>query len=309
MTLTTPVLILAFIRPEMTLNLIQRIIDLGVIKIYISIDGPRNDREAEIQQLMRQKIEFLLSSHQMDWQIKQEIQNHGVKEGVLKGLDWFFQNENTGIVLEDDLAIDRYFLEFCNSYLPQIEISDEIWMISGMQVFGSFPVKPSPILSRYPMIWGWATTSKKWADIRKACYQISFLSPNQFGPQRAYFWNKGFQKVLKGDLDTWDLPLCLTFLLNKKYCLISNNNLASNIGFDESAAHTTENVFPLNLPLGDFDTNSVVAVNEIEYFNTYDKFLEKRVFKFRFIQKFLGYPYYFYLKFCFRKIHPSNWCR
>jgi hypothetical protein len=288
-----PVLILAFIRPVETKQLVESLVNLGVSKFYISIDGPRNSVDAATQSSMRNEIEIFLSSQQVEWQIQQSRFNLGVRKGVLNGLDWFFQNEERGMILEDDLVIDHCFLEYCDRYLGEISQSDLIWMISGMQLLDEFTDCATPILSNYPMIWGWATTSKKWQEMRESLENLKPLNPRRFGIQRSYFWNRGLERVNSEVLDTWDLPLALAFIWEKRFCLISNQNLVKNIGYGSTASHTAKAGFPLNHPIGKLDS-SVVDIQEIDYSVDYDRLLEIKVFKFKKVQFFFGLLFFFF---------------
>lgn len=291
-----PVLVLAFIRPVETKQLIESLVNLGVSKLYISIDGPRNELDAATQSSMRNEIETFLSSQQVEWQIQHGQFNLGVRKGVLNGLDWFFQNEEMGMILEDDLVINHYFLEYCDHYLSEINQSDLIWMISGMQLLDEFNDCATPILSNYPMIWGWATTAKKWQEMRESLENLRPLNPRRFGIQRSYFWNRGLQRVVSGFLDTWDLPLALAFISNKRYCLISNQNLVKNIGYGSTASHTAKAEFPLNHPIGRLDRNRNVDIQELVYSVHYDRSLEIKVFRFKKVQILFGVFFFFFHK-------------
>ncbi len=305
MTESTPVLVLAYMRPEMTMRLLRRLVGSGISRIYVSIDGPKNDSDAGKQATLIEDIDEFLSSHKVNWKIQYSPDNLGVRNGVLAGLDWFFNQEESGIVLEDDLEFSQDFLNYCAHYLSDLDKFDDIWMISGMQVLDDHPGDYSHILSSYPMIWGWATTSKKWREIRTATSRQELLSPWKFGSQRSYFWNRGYSLVQSGKLDTWDLPLVLAFLSNKKFCLISCSNLVKNIGFDVNASHTAKLIFPLNHPIQSLGHSTHVNVNELHYSKSYDALLEKKVFKFTRRQILFGYPYFFLTRLRFSKSSKS----
>jgi len=292
-----PVLVVAFIRPKETLQLLSKLVQLGVSNIYISIDGPRNDIDSSLQQLMTAQIEKYLSTEKIEWHIQHERQNLGVRKGVLNGLDWFFSEEKLGIILEDDLSIESDFLTYCSYYLGEIDRFQEIWMISGMQLLDEYSSSPTHILSNYPMIWGWATTANKWKEMRKSVVSQKPLSPKSFGFQRSYFWNRGFSKVNSGELDTWDLPLALSFLYNRRFCLISNQNLVKNIGFGPEASHTSNAKFPLNHPIGSLDFKAMSKLEEIVYSKEYDFNLERKVFKFKLRHFLFGVVQSMILKF------------
>ena len=46
-------------------------------------------------------------------------ENQGCKLAVTRGIDWFFDNEDEGIILEDDCLPNIYFYEFCKVLLEK----------------------------------------------------------------------------------------------------------------------------------------------------------------------------------------------
>ena len=210
-----------------------------------------------------------------------------------------------GIILEDDLAIENDFLSFCNQYLKEIDQAERIWMISGMQLLDKYSDSQTHILSSYPMIWGWATTAKKWQEMQTSVEGQKYMSPKSFGFQRSYFWNKGLSRVNSGDLDTWDLPLAVAFLQNRRFCLISNQNLVKNIGFGPEASHTSNAEFPLNHPIGRLDLNMRIVLKDMVHSQNYDRDLERKVFRFKKSHFILGVIYFICLKFKNLKIRRS----
>jgi hypothetical protein len=66
------------------------------------------------------KVRQFCESH-IDWPYEAHFQwlptNHGHKQGVLRGIFWFFSQVPEGIVLEDDtLPIPDFFLVLCGAF-------------------------------------------------------------------------------------------------------------------------------------------------------------------------------------------------
>ena len=115
--LTTPVLFMMFNRPDTT----QKVFD--VIKkpkpkpkqFFIAVDGPRPDRKGEIQKC--QKAREIATS--IDWNCEVKTlfrdKNLGCKIAVSSAIDWFFENVEEGIILEDDCLPSQSFSGFAQS--------------------------------------------------------------------------------------------------------------------------------------------------------------------------------------------------
>ena len=53
------------------------------------------------------------------------------------------------------------------------------------------------------------------------------------------YWQKIFQDVSNGKIETWDYQWIYTVWINKGLSIMPNKNLVSNIGFGHEATHTT----------------------------------------------------------------------
>ena len=45
-------------------------------------------------------------------------------------IDWFFENVESGIILEDDIVPEIEFLEFCNFYLEEYKNDKEFFQLA-----------------------------------------------------------------------------------------------------------------------------------------------------------------------------------
>ena len=57
--------------------------------------------------------------------------NLGCRKGVTAGIDWFFSNEEMGIILEDDCIPSLSFFQFCDQMLLEYQFNEKVFMISG----------------------------------------------------------------------------------------------------------------------------------------------------------------------------------
>ena len=109
-----PVLILAFIREHQLLDRVQEMLDFGIEHLYISMDGPRNTRDKEIQTKILTELQKYESKFK-SFKVRHPENNLGLKTAIPVGIDWFFQDNEFGIIIEDDIQLSEKFLEFAVS--------------------------------------------------------------------------------------------------------------------------------------------------------------------------------------------------
>jgi GT2 family glycosyltransferase len=110
----TPVLLLNFNRPHLTAGLIENLRLIRPKKIYFAIDGPRagRDDDKENCSLVEKTMELI------DWDCEVKLsknkENLGLRRNVKLNIDWLFSENETGIILEDDVRFGTDFFSYCN---------------------------------------------------------------------------------------------------------------------------------------------------------------------------------------------------
>ena len=240
-----PILFLIFNRPNLTFKVFNKIKELKPRRLYVASDGPRKiDNEKKIVEQVR-KIATNIT-WDCDLHTLFRSQNLGCKNAVSGAIDWFFENENKGIILEDDCLPNTCFFHFCKELLYKYEDDPRISMITGNNFQdGKIRGDGSYYFSGYNHIWGWATWKRVWQVYDK---NMSFWPEwsksqdwkNKFPDflERIY-WKKHFDKVYLNFIDTWDYQLLAIIKKIGGLCITPNTNLVSNIGFGQYATHTT----------------------------------------------------------------------
>jgi GR25 family glycosyltransferase involved in LPS biosynthesis len=174
-------------------------------------------------------------------------QNLGAAVSIYTAIEWFFQFEEEGLILEDDLAFNSDFMSFTKKCLKDFRRNKSVWLISGNQFFENELETDGPIFSHYPLIWGWATWRDRWLDIREAILKPSPVQSRfQMNP-RISFWETGRNRSHSGKVDAWDIPLVSPMWNKDRFCVLPPKNLVSNMGVDGYSTHTTRAVWPLML--------------------------------------------------------------
>ena len=154
-------LIVAFDRDKEVYNTLEDAISAGLRRIYIAIDGPKNSLQDEKQSKMRDEIRSIAFRRKVHVEIWQRERNLGLAGSVISAIKWYFKYETEGIILEDDLKLSPYFVEFASRALREFSSDEKVLVISGNQFFQD-PSSSSIRFTNYPLIWGWATNRKKW---------------------------------------------------------------------------------------------------------------------------------------------------
>jgi hypothetical protein len=253
----SPVLFLIFNRPEPTQRVFQAIRAARPPRLYVAADGPRADRagEAERCEAARRVVQDI------DWPCRVETlfrsHNLGCKQAVSHAVDWFFEHEEEGIILEDDCLPDPTFFPFCEELLAHYRDEQSVALICGANFqFGRTHGDASYYFSRYVHIWGWASWRRAWRlydrDIK--CWP-QFRSNGALErilgsrSREISYWRRIFDSVHAGKIDTWDYQVNLMLWANAMVSVLPQRNLVSNIGFGAEATHTRDASRCANLPL------------------------------------------------------------
>lgn len=242
----TPILFITFNRPETTIRVFQSIRLCKPNRLYIASDGPRTNREGEAETIKALRDQVMQA---IDWDC--EIQtlfrdkNLGCKYGVSGAISWFFENEEKGIILEDDCMPSNSFFRFCEELLEKYSGDERVGQISGFNHgFYQADLKYDYFFTRYPSIWGWATWSNRWKNYSNDLKYFDEF--NKYRQLELIFSGKEIQqkmrlllKARKDEIDTWDYPWSFTLYKNNQLSVIPRENLVINLGFGRDATHTS----------------------------------------------------------------------
>lgn len=244
----TPILFLIFNRPDTTKLVFESIKKMKPKKLYIAADGPRVDRLGEFE--LCERTRNIIKD--IDWECEVKTlfrsNNLGCKVAVSSAIDWFFENEEQGIILEDDCLPNESFYFFCEELLNYYKKDNTIMHIGGSN-FQNEKIRgnASYYFSNYNHIWGWATWRRAWEkyDVNMQTFTTEecndILNQTFKSEKEKFFWRKIFNDSIKKDVNTWDYQWTYAIMKNKGLSIIPNINLVKNIGFDENGTHTNSN--------------------------------------------------------------------
>ena len=243
-----PVLIMAFNRPDHLSVLLDRLRQVRPTRVYAALDGPRPGTDDEDR--VRRCRELIAG---IDWpcEVRTLFQetNLGCGRGVSTAITWFFEHEERGIILEDDVIPDPSFFDFAMELLDRYQDDHRVFSITGCNLVPPDAMSNPEQAYRFatmPNVWGWATWRRSWAgyrlDARGWWRRITphrLLVANRYRPAGLAFWASTMEITGRGGVDTWDWQLMFEAVRRGALVATPNTNLVQNIGFDDQATHTT----------------------------------------------------------------------
>lgn len=245
--MNTPILFIIFNRPIPTLEVFQSIRTAKPKKLYISADGPRLDKEGEIEVVKRVR-EIALA---VDWPCEIYTlfrdKNIGCQLAPREAIDWFFENEEYGIILEDDCLPSQSFFKFCEEMLFLHKDNKNIMAITGTNITQNTFFEYDYFFSRYPLMWGWASWRRAWSlydpHIKdwKTLKRKNWLYKLKIGNIPFLInWTNIFDLTykLKDNATWWDYQWIYCCWKNNGYTIAPSKNLVKNLGITPDATHT-----------------------------------------------------------------------
>ncbi|HOK63602.1 MAG TPA: hypothetical protein PLE17_06900, partial [Soehngenia sp.] len=170
--------------------------------------------------------------------------NLGCGKAVSQAITWFFENEEMGIILEDDCLPSQSFFWFCEELLERYKDDMRVGQISGFNYgYKNKDLKYDYFFSKYPMIWGWASWANRWKnysldledfDEIKALNFFNLLFDKKELRKRLSVFNR----VKNNEIDTWDYQWSFALYKNIQFTVIPKKNYILNLGFGEDSTHT-----------------------------------------------------------------------
>ncbi|MHB8121803.1 MAG: glycosyltransferase family 2 protein [Desulfuromonadaceae bacterium] len=264
-TLTTPVALLIFNRPETTARVFAAIRDARPAQLLVIADGPRAGYAADVT--LCAKVRRIVE--QVDWpcDVMRNYSDVNLGCGVrpATGISWVFEQVEEAIILEDDCLPHPTFFRYCQELLERYRDDERIMHIAGNNsLVRSNNGEYSYYYSLFPHCWGWASWRRAWRnfdfdmELFPAVTAEGWLDCIFSDKDDSKIWSKKFMEVYgPHKKHIWDYQWTFACWTCSGLSIIPNNNLISNIGFGTEATHTKDvgshysllSVTPMEFPL------------------------------------------------------------
>lgn len=290
--LDVPVLFVAFNRPWTVKKTFEEIRKARPKKLYISVDGPRNEDERKKVEEVRKIVSNI------DWKCKVKKIFHDKNQGIEKAFNGamriLFKEEEYGIIIEDDVLASEAFFDYCSQMLKLYKNEDRVMHVSGTNTEGITKIKENYFFSDTAFsFWGWATWRRAWKhqDLRLKIWpqvriKFFFRQWKKEGLLLALKSQRLIQRVYEGKIQTSDYQWTVICGMREGVCIVPKYNLVTNIGFGKDATHTTE-IDPA-IPIQKYSSFGELPKQKIKinkkYSKSYARFFMKKSF-IRFLKK------------------------
>lgn len=261
MTAIPAVLLVAFSRVDTLRAVIDAIAPLAPARVYAAADGPREGRPDEAARCA--EVRRMLTD--LPWRCELRTRfldaNAGCAHGVSGAVSWFFEQEASGVILEDDCVPDATFLPYCGEMLARYAGEDRVMSVLGTRFAPACPSQRASYgFTRFPSVWGWASWRRAWAryeleigDWRAKCARQGEPLPG-FPPASNAGWAKKLDRVAGRSVpSTWDYQWSFAHFRHDGLSVVPRSNLITNIGAGPGATHLGRGSIWLDLPRSRLD--------------------------------------------------------
>lgn len=236
-----PVLFLIFKRKEEALKAFEPIRKYQPERLYIAADGPRDSVAGEKEDCEATRKAILDA---VDWKCKVKTlfreKNLGCTDAVYGGISWLFENEEYGIVNEDDVVLAVDFFKFCEVLLPKYKDESKVLLISSRNHTGKNKVSDEYIFTYSSNIWGWATWKRAW-KLNNNTF-VGWKEFNKYKLIRRFGLLRGLDIIRyynrcsnpNNNFGSWDYTWGCTVKMNDGICICPGVNLSTNVGIGVS---------------------------------------------------------------------------
>ena len=243
-----PLTIFAYKRPvhlQKVLEATLRMREIDAVQVHIFIDGPSTPEESE---LVNETWEIARQyAQESDSIVTLFKENKGLSKSIIGGVSSILQENESIIVLEDDLVGSKFFLEYSLHGLETYRQESKVSSIHGYLPKIKSP-RGQPFFRRGADCWGWATWQDRWqstewdansllTNLRK--YKLS----QELNLNGAYCYSCMLERQAVGAIDSWAIRWHVSMFLQGRVALYPSHSLIQNIGFDGSGRHGGKNDF------------------------------------------------------------------
>ncbi len=244
-----PVLLTVFNRKDTALKALESIRVYQPEKLYVAADGHRTHKEGE-EQACADTRQAVLDA--IDWPCDVRTlfreENLGCAKAMFGAISWFLEQEEWGIICEDDIVLSQDFYKMCEVLLPMYKDDDRIMQITSQFYGPHCEVTDTYTFERRPFIWGWATWRRSWFKYM----DMEMSGWPQFNPLRMlpnygwfqtlmmwYYWHRAFKQ--QSTNSSWANRWHLAADVNELLCICPKTNLGLNVGIiNGGGTHYTE---------------------------------------------------------------------
>ena len=205
------------------------------------IDGPKETKDL----IKIESVENILKSNShlfKSFKIVKSSKNLSSALNIRKGVTEVLSKYKSVIVMEDDILVSEYFLQYMNESLEKYENYKDVWHINGY----NYPLKTKNYdyyFIRLMHCWGWATWQDRWTEflanpLINDPYYIKSIFTEEMRRDldlnsKGNFWSQ-IEANRSKKINTWAIFWYCFIFYKKGLCLSPALSYTKNIGLDNS---------------------------------------------------------------------------
>lgn len=208
-------------------------------QLYIFCDGARRENEAAEVDAVRQVVNDFPHPNKV---IINAESNQGLAKSIIAGVTRLCDEFGSVIVVEDDLVVSPFFLNYMNTALAKYKHATQVMQISGHMFPVNLVVDSDAVFLPFTTSWGWATWQRAWRHMKidptaaveklksrawRHKFDISGSHPN----------SRLLAERLAGKNNSWAIWWYFQVYALSGLTLFPRVTLVNNEGFDGSGTH------------------------------------------------------------------------
>ena len=243
----TPIVFFAFNRPFHTYKTLKSLSNNQLAKdseIFAFIDGPRNNTEIHLIDNV-EKIIKSFSDQFKNITVNRATKNITAGTNIRNGISSVLLENESVIVLEDDICVSKYFLDYMNKALKKYKTQKKVWHINGFNLPNSSKLIQDSFFTRSMQFWDWGTWKDRWEKFKNDSLSTDpFYLISKFSKKDIKKFNLDLKHNIHWSMilansdgrlpNTLDVFWYAFIFMNNGLCLCPRISLTRNIGHDGS---------------------------------------------------------------------------
>ena len=286
-----PILLFVYNRPEHTRRCIQSLLKNSLASesyLFIYADGAKDSTQQEAVNEVRNYIRTIQGFKQTT--LIERSENWGLARNIIDGVTTQVNRYGKVIVLEDDLVVAPYFLQFMNDALEVYKDEPKVGHIQACD-FTQDSSLPSTFLIKWTGSWGWATWDRAWKYFnpngKELLQELEERKLTRiFDFNGKYGFTQMLRRQIEGKNNSWAIRWNASLFLKDILSLNVGRSLVQNEGFDGSgtncgggglyASHLYLQPLPV-IPISPIEENKEARQAFVRYYARTNSFWAKAI--------------------------------
>jgi hypothetical protein len=237
-----PILLFVYNRPEHTRRCIESLLKNSLASesnLFIYADGAKDSTQQEAVNEVRNYIRSIKGFKQIT--LMERSENWGLARNIINGVTTQVNRYGKVIVLEDDLVVAPYFLQFMNDALEVYKNEPRVGHIQACD-FTQDSSLPATFLIKWTGSWGWATWDRAWKHFNPNGNELlqeleERKLTHVFDFNGKYGFTRMLRRQIEGKNNSWAIRWNASLFLKDILSLNVGRSLVQNEGFDGSGTN------------------------------------------------------------------------